>query len=239
MLLEICTPNYESVLTASQCGVKRIELCSELAVGGITPSYGLIKKVMTQFNLEVLVLVRPRSGDFYYSQADFKIMKQDIKLCKKMGCHGIVSGILNSDQTIDSHRTHALVDLSYPLPFIFHRAFDHVPHQEDALEKLIAMGVKRVLTSGGAASANEGFEKLLKLKSQAKNRITIMPGGGIQTAHIKQFKESGFTEIHTSATKLVTSTQTTGIPMNNPKSLQENSYLCSSERIINDLLLVI
>lgn len=239
MLLEICASNYESVFNASQCGIKRIELCSELAVGGITPSYGLIKKVMAQFNLEVMVLIRPRSGDFNYSQADFKIMKQDIKLCKKMGCHGIVSGILHSDQTIDYHRTQALVQLSYPLPFVFHRAFDHLPNQEEALEKLIEIGVQRILTSGAAASAEKGFEQLLKLKALAKNRITIMPGGGIQSAHVKQFKDAGFQEIHSSATRLVTSDLATGVPMNSPKNLQENSYMCASEHIINELLLVL
>ncbi len=147
MKLEICASNYQSANNAQNAGAHRIELCSELAVGGITPSYGLIKQVIENLSIPVFVLIRPRSGDFTYSDADFEIMKQDIQMCKKLGCKGIVSGVLNSDNTIDIERTKTLIELSKPLPFTFHRAFDWTPNPFEALKSLINLNVNRILTS--------------------------------------------------------------------------------------------
>jgi copper homeostasis protein len=198
MIVEICANSFESAFNAQQAGAHRIELCSELAVGGITPSYGLIEQVMTSLMIPVFVLVRPRSGDFNYSDAEFKIIKKDIELCKKLGCSGIVSGVLNRDNSIDILRTQELVELAKPLPFVFHRAFDLVPDPISALNELMEIGVQRVLTSGQESTALRGLELIQKLKSQAKNRITILPGGGINLENAIQFKEAGFNEIHCS-----------------------------------------
>ena len=205
MTLEICANSYQSAKNAQDAGAHRIELCSELAVGGITPSYGLIKQVVSELNIETFVLIRPRSGNFNYSEDEFNTIKNDIQICKTLGCHGIVSGILNADNTIDIKRTQKLIELSKPLQFTFHRAFDLVPNPKEALEHLIDLGVDRILTSGQQPKAIEGLETLKKFNQQAHNRITILVGSGISSENVKQFKASGFKEIHASASKVINS----------------------------------
>jgi copper homeostasis protein len=203
MKLEICANSYQSALNAQKAGAHRIELCSELSVGGITPSYGLIKQVIDTLSIAVFVLIRPRSGNFTYSEEEFDIMKHDIQLCKNLGCAGIVSGVLNKDNTIDIERTQELIELSKPLEFTFHRAFDCVENPQEALEQLINLGVERVLTSGLEASAEKGLELLKQLKEHVNGRITILPGSGINLQNAKLFKDAGFLEIHLSASKVV------------------------------------
>ena len=203
MLLEICANSYQSAKNAQDAGAHRIELCSELSVGGITPSYGLLKEVIDTLSIAVFVLIRPRSGNFTYSEEEFDIMKHDIQLCKNLGCAGIVSGVLNKDNTIDIERTQELIELSKPLEFTFHRAFDCVENPQEALEQLINLGVERVLTSGLEASAEKGLELLKQLKEHVNGRITILPGSGINIQNAKLFKDAGFLEIHLSASKVV------------------------------------
>jgi copper homeostasis protein len=203
MKLEICANSYQSALNAQKAGAHRIELCSELSVGGITPSYGLIKQVIDTLSIAVFVLIRPRSGNFTYSEEEFDVMKHDIQLCKNLGCAGIVSGVLNKDNTIDIERTQELIELSKPLEFTFHRAFDCVENPQEALEQLINLGVERVLTSGLEASAEKGLELLKQLKEHVNGRITILPGSGINLQNAKLFKDAGFLEIHLSASKVV------------------------------------
>lgn len=204
MLLEICTNSYQSVKNAKDAGIKRIELCSELSIGGITPSYGLIKKVLQIPNITTYILIRPRSGNFCYTNEEFSIMKKDIEICKELGCHGIVSGILNPDETIDTERTRDLLNLSKPLSFTFHRAFDIIPNPEEGLKQLINLGADRVLTSGQHPKAINGLETLKKLKQQSENRITILVGGSVSSENAKQFRDAGFDEIHSSASKILT-----------------------------------
>ena len=203
MLLEICANSYQSAKNAQDAGAHRIELCSELSVGGITPSYGLLKEVIDTLSIAVFVLIRPRSGNFTYSEEEFDIMKHDIQLCKNLGCAGIVSGVLNKDNTIDIERTQELIELSKPLEFTFHRAFDCVENPQEAIEQLINLGVERVLTSGLEASAEKGLELLKQLKEHVNGRITILPGSGINIQNAKLFKDAGFLEIHLSASKVV------------------------------------
>lgn len=236
MLLELCASTMQSVLNAAATGVKRIELCSELAVGGITPSSGFIKETLASATLEVLVLIRPRSGDFKYTTAEFNCILSDIDHCKELGCHGIVSGVLHDDGTIDKERTAQLVARSYPLPFVFHRAFDHVPDPFKALEILKEIGVTRILTSGGASKAALGIERLKQLKKQAAGAIQIVPGGGINASNIGLFKDAGFEQVHASGTSLQTTTTLSRIPMNGTQSLVENCHLISTVDVIKDLL---
>lgn len=236
MILEICAATIQSAINAETAGAHRIELCSELAVGGITPSFGMIQEVLKQVSIPVFVLIRPRSGNFTYSEDEFEIIKADILQCKKMGSAGIVSGVLNKDQTIDLVRTKELVELSKPLPFTFHRAFDWVPNPTEALENLIEIGVQRVLTSGQSATAEEGFEILTQLHQQANKRIVILPGGGIKEANVSLFKNAGFTEIHASASALVQETEIPKISMNSPKFFQENKVYESNAEIICRIL---
>lgn len=201
MLLEICVNSYQSAINAQNTGADRIELCSELSVGGITPSYGLLKKVSEDIAIPVHVLIRPRSGDFYYTDDEFLQMKVNIELCKKLGFQGIVSGVLNADNSIDVKRTQELIVLSKPLSFTFHRAFDCVIDPLISLETLINLGVDRILTSGQKNKALDGLALLKQLKDIAKDKLIILPGSGINSENIGLYKQAGFTEIHTSASK--------------------------------------
>lgn len=168
MILEVCTPNFQSALNAQKAGAQRIELCSELAVGGITPSYGLMEQVSEQLEIAVMVLIRPRSGDFIYSHEDFEIIKKDIKVCKKLGFQGVVSGVLNPNLTVDVQRTKELVELARPLEFTFHRAFDHVVHPLVAVQQLAGIGIQRILTSGQMPTAILGNRKLKRISTHSQ-----------------------------------------------------------------------
>lgn len=200
MIFEICASSFESAKNAQIAGANRIELCSELGVGGITPSFGLIKKVMDELTIENCVLIRPRSGDFTYTEEEFDIMLRDITLCRELGCKGVVTGVLNTDNTIDEKRTLQLIEAAGALDFVYHRAFDCTPNPLEALETLKQLGVKRVLTSGGKKSAIEGLDLLKILLEQSEGKITIMPGGGINPQTIVKIKDAGFNEVHFSAT---------------------------------------
>lgn len=200
MVFEICASSFESARNAQLAGANRIELCSELGVGGVTPSYGLIKKVMDELSIENCVLIRPRSGNFTYTDGEFDVMLRDITFCRELGCKGVVTGVLNTDNTIDEERTQQLIEAAGDIDFIYHRAFDCVPNPEEALNLLKTLGVKRILTSGGKKSAVEGLDVLKKLNQKAEGKITIMPGGGINPQTILKIKEAGFNEVHFSGT---------------------------------------
>lgn len=203
MKLEICANSYQSAMNAQKAGADRIEFCSELSVGGITPSYGVLKKVSEEITIPVNVLIRPRSGHFYYSEEEFSLMKENIKLCKQLGFNGIVSGVLNIDNSIDITRTKELIELSKPLSFTFHRAFDCVSNPKKSLEILIELEVDSILTSGSREKAAQGIELLKELNQLANGKITILPGSGINSKNVKLFKEAGFQEIHSSASKII------------------------------------
>jgi copper homeostasis protein len=203
MLLEICANSYQSAKNAQEAGADRIELCQELSVGGITPSYGLLKQVVENLDISVFVLIRPRGGDFVFSDIEYKIMKSNIQLCKDFGCQGIVSGVLNADKTIDFGRTKELVQLSRPLKFTFHRAFDEVSNPKQAIEQLIDLGIERILTSGQETSAEKGLDLLKSLNAISKGRITILAGSGVNSENAIKFKEAGLSELHASASSKI------------------------------------
>ena len=211
MTLEICANSFQSAKNAQLAGADRIELCQELSLGGLTPSYGLLKMVLSQIDIETFVLIRPRSGSFCYSDYEFEIMKENIKMSKNLGCHGIVSGVLLKDHRIDIERLKTLVELSKPLPFTFHRAFDCVPDPLEALDTLINLNINRVLTSGQKLKAENGLPLLLELQKKAKDSIIIMPGSGINSNHITQFKATNFKELHASASVQLQNTKTSAI----------------------------
>jgi len=227
MKVEICANSYESAINAEKAGADRIELCTELAVGGITPSYGLIKKVIEDISIPVNVLIRPRSGDFSYSDAEFDIMKQDILFCKEQGCNGIVSGVLKIDNTIDVPRTKELIEFSKRLSFTFHRAFDWVENPQKAIETLVDLGVQRVLTSGQEISAVGGLKLLKILHQQYRDRLIILPGGGINKENILKFKNAGFKEVHFSATKLHRTLNTVKLSMHSDRFFDETQIAIS------------
>ena len=194
MKIEVCTESYEYAVKAEKAGADRIELCKDLHLDGLTPDYESAKITIDKLNIPVFILIRPREGDFIYSKEEFELMKSDIVKFKEMGCKGIVSGILNNDNTIDIKRTKELVELSKPLEFTFHRAFDKVSKPMDEIENLIGIGVNRVLTSGQKEKAIDGLVLLEKLKRISNNRILIMPGSGISKNNLKDFEL--FNEVH-------------------------------------------
>lgn len=236
MLLEIVATSVQSAINAENGGADRIELCSELGLGGITPSYGLIQQVLERTSIPVFVLVRPRGGNFVYSEDEFEIIKKDIQLCKDLGCAGIVSGILKDDNSIDLIRTKELIKLSKPMTFTFHRGFDLAPNPFDELEKLIEIGAERILSSGQNDSAEKGINLLVELKNKAENRITILPGGGINSENAHLFKENGFTEIHASASSVYHENESPKISFVSEKFLDETKLFQSDLEKIKDLV---
>jgi len=194
MIIEVCAESYEYAIKAEKAGADRIELCKDLHLDGVTPDYESAKRTIDTLNIPMFILIRPRQGDFNYSEKEFELMKADIIIFKEMGCKGIVSGILNDNKNIDIERTKELVNLSRPLEFTFHRAFDVVSDPLKEIENLIEIGVDRVLTSGQKDKAIEGLELLKEFKNISKNRIKIMPGSGINKSNIVNFKS--FEEIH-------------------------------------------
>lgn len=236
MILEICANSYQSAKNAQQAGAHRIELCSELAIGGITPNYGLLKQVSENLSIKTFVLIRPRSGNFAYSNNEFEIMKSNIELCKKLGFSGIVSGVLNTDNTIDLKRTKALIKHSKPMQFTFHRAFDWTPNPEEALKELIALGVNRILTSGQSTSAEKGLETLKNLKQKVEGEITILPGGGVSERNVLLFKTEGFKEIHASLVTLEKINHEPNISMHSQKHFTETHLAISNPERIKQLL---
>ena len=193
MIYEICASSFESAKNAEISGATRIELCSELGVGGVTPSYGLIKKVMDELSIGNCVLIRPRSGNFTYTDEEFDVMLRDINLCRELGCQGVVTGVLHRDNTIDEERTARLKEAAGTMEFIY-------PDPIAAIKTLKRLGVERILTSGGKKSAIEGLELLKELNRIAAGQPTIMPGGGINPQSIIQIKAAGFTQVHFSGT---------------------------------------
>jgi len=194
MIVEVCAESYEHAVKAEKAGADRIELCKDLHLDGLTPDYQTAKNTIEKLNIPVFILIRPRKGDFVYSNEEFELMKRDILKFKEIGCKGIVSGILNDDKTIDIERTKELVKLSRPLEFTFHRAFDVVKDPLSEIENLVEIGVNRILTSGQKDKAMDGLVLLEKLDNISDKRIIIMPGSGISKNNLKSFDL--FKEIH-------------------------------------------
>src|SRR5579862_5938299 len=178
VLLEVCANSVASALAAQEGGATRIELCENLYEGGTTPSYGQISLARNLLKIKIYVLIRPRGGDFLYSDMEFEIMKADIRHCVDVGCDGVVIGMLNADGTVDKARCAELVRIAKKggLGVTFHRAFDMSSDMNQALEDIIAMGCERILTSGGKSTVVEGIHVVAQLIKKAAGRISIMPG---------------------------------------------------------------
>ena len=206
LVFEIAIESLQSAKIAEKAGAKRVELCAALSEGGITPSHGMIKSVCEKSNLDVFVIIRPRGGDFLYSDEEFEIMCQDIIAAKELGANGIVSGALTTDGAIDIEKTQKMIELSHPLPFTFHRAFDRCNEPFVALEQLIELGVTRILSSGQVPSAEHGAELLGELVKQANGRIIIMPGAGVNSEDISDIvAKTGASEFHLSGKRPIAS----------------------------------
>jgi copper homeostasis protein len=188
-ILEIATSDFETTRAAVEGGADRIELCANLNEGGTTPSYGTVYQCRESFDILLYPIIRPRGGDFLYTDDEYEIMLHDVKLCKQLGCDGIVMGLLNKDGTIDIKRMAALIDIAYPMGVTFHRAFDRCRDAFEALEQLVQIGCERILTSGQQPTVNEGIELIAELNKMADHRIIIMPGSGVRKENIKLLAE--------------------------------------------------
>lgn len=180
ILVEACVDSVQGAIAAEHAGAGRLELCANLVEGGTTPSGGMMRAVHRCVGIPVFAIVRPRGGDFLYDAADIEVMLRDIEFAKSCDIHGIVSGALNPNGTIDEDGTSALIEAAHPLPFTFHRAFDVTRDLDESLDALQALGVHRVLTSGGAATALEGAEMIARLVRRGGDRIVVMAGGGVR-----------------------------------------------------------
>jgi copper homeostasis protein len=195
--LEVCANGVNSALVAQNAGAYRVELCDNLLEGGTTPSYGQIVLARKLLDIKLYPIIRPRGGDFVYSDLEFEIMKMDVQSCKSLGCDGVVFGILQADGKVDVERCKLLLEVAHPLPATFHRAFDDSANFFEALEDLIALGFERVLTSGGAATAMEGVDVLNELVKAASNRIEVMPGAGVTKDNVASLvKMTNATSVH-------------------------------------------
>lgn len=198
--LEVIGFTIEGCSIAQDAGAHRIELCDNPADGGTTASYGFIKAARKKLHSDLFPIIRPRGGDFLYNDEEFEIMKTDIKICKELGCDGVVIGMLTKENKIDKKRCIALVELAYPLGVTFHRAFDRTVDPFEALEDIIEIGCERILTSGQKQNAFDGAELIKQLIQKADDRIIIMPGSGVRSDNISSIaKSTGAFEFHSSA----------------------------------------
>lgn len=196
LLIEVCVDTVESALAAQEGGADRVELCDNLLEGGTTPSAGAIELARRHLHIGLQVMIRPRGGDFCYSDIEFEIMQRDIAVAKALGADGVVIGILRPDGTVDSDRAKTLINLARPLNVTFHRAFDVTRDPYEALETLIELGVDRILTSGQEPSVLEGLDLITDLVRVADERVIILPGGGSERQLKKIVTQSGVREAH-------------------------------------------
>lgn len=197
IIREACVENLQQALQAENAGAERLELCDNLACGGTSNAYGVLKSVIQAVNIPVMCMVRPRGGDFVYSDAEFESMKGDIEICRLLGAAGVVSGILHENGTVDVERTKALVELCDAMSFTFHKAFDLCPNPQLALEDVIKTGADRLLTSGQEKTAEEGLDMLNQLHSAAAGRIQIVAAGKITKANLENLvSQSQIIEFH-------------------------------------------
>ncbi len=206
-LLEVAVDSIPDALLAERAGANRIELCSNLAEGGTTPSAGSMRAAVARLRIPVFAMIRPRGGDFLYDAMEIEVMLRDIEMAKQCGVHGIVSGALQPNGGIDEEGTEALVEAAAPLPLTFHRAFDQTRQVSESLDTCLALGVARVLTSAGRATALEGVDGLRELARRAGSRLTIVGGGGIRASHLVQLVErTGLREFHLGPRKRTSTT---------------------------------
>jgi copper homeostasis protein len=199
VLLEVCVETVTSAVAAERGGAHRVELCSNLAVEGVTPSLELIEQVRRRISIPLHVLIRPRAGGFLYTPPEFELMKSEIAHARQMGVNGVVFGILDAASQVDVSRTRELVERARPLAVTFHRAFDKSANLPSALEAVIQTGATRILTSGGARNADEGSDMLSQLVRRAAGRVSILACGTIRDSNVRKIVDAtGVREVHAS-----------------------------------------
>lgn len=243
LIVEICTDSVESAIIAESAGAARIELCSALSEGGVTPSTGLIESVRRDTKIKLHVLIRPRGGDFLYTGTEFSVMRRDIDMAGELGADGIVTGILNSDGTVDVERTALLAEYAAPMSLTFHRAFDLCSDPKKGLEDIISTGAARLLTSGQAKSAIEGAPLIRSMIRDAAGRIEIMPGGGIDEYNAALLASgTGAREFHLSGRRQYESGMTfrrKGIYIGAPLTQSEYTLKHADAELISSVIMIL
>ena len=229
-----------SALAAEAGGAGRLELCSGLAEGGVTPSAGLIESVRERVRLPLFVLIRPRGGDFLYDAGEFEVMRRDVTTAGLLGADGVVLGVLQPNGMVDVDRTAALIEAARPLDVTFHRAFDFTPNAAEALDRLMALGIDRVLTSGQAARALDGVATIAGVVQRAAGRIGVVAGGGIRPDNVKAVVQgSGVSEIHLRGSGLVQSGmefRRAGVALNRLQETGEYAWTETMESVIREVI---
>lgn len=207
MLLEVCVDSVESACAAETGGAQRVELCAALCDGGVTPSAGTIEAVRAAVGIAMHVMIRPRAGDFCYSDTEFAVMKRDILYAKAAGADGVVFGLLKDDRTVDLRRSRELAELAAPLAVTFHRAFDITPAPFPALADVLRTGASHLLTSGGQRTAAEGIFMIREMQHRSEGKISIIAGSGIDKNNARKLMmDAGVFELHvlSSVSRIVT-----------------------------------
>ncbi|WP_338971908.1 copper homeostasis protein CutC [Fusobacterium nucleatum] len=186
MIKEACVESFEKALEAQNNGANRIELCENLAVGGTTPSYGTVKVCLEKLDIPIFPMIRARGGNFIYSKDEIEIMKEDIKIFKELGVKGVVLGCLTSNNKIDLELTKELVDLAYPMEVTFHKAIDEIQNPLDYIDDLVNIGIKRILTSGGKATALEGKDLINEMIKKSNGRLKIVVAGKVTKENLNE-----------------------------------------------------
>jgi len=199
MIIEICATSLKSIINAQNAGANRIELCQEYLIGGITPSLTFTLESIQNSRIPINILIRPRGGDFIFTDEEFDIMIKSIHNFKNYNINGFVVGFLNENNKLDSNRLAQFRDITKGYELIFHRAFDYLNNQDESLELLIENKFDRILCSGSTTDSEQGLKRLIYLKKRSNERISIMPGGGVNLRNFNLFKTSNFNEIHLSA----------------------------------------
>jgi copper homeostasis protein len=236
--MEVCANSVASALAAQAGGAIRIELCGSLTEGGTTPSYAQVALAKQLLSIKVYPIIRPRAGDFLYSDLEFNLMKADIAICKVLNCEGVVIGILKDDGSIDKERCAELIALAAPMRVTFHRAFDRCNDLKKGLEDIIELGCERVLTSGGELAAIKGAVVIAELIELAKGRIIVMPGAGISTGNISRLiQTTGATEFHASAKRpLESKMQFKNMRLNMGSSVDDFNYELTDSEMVSSLI---
>jgi copper homeostasis protein len=238
--LEICVDTVESAITAQESGADRVELCDNLLEGGTTPGPGTIASARNNLTIAINVIIRPRGGDFLYTDLEYDIMRRDIEYCGEIGIDGIVLGILRSNGEVDIERTARLIELAQPMSATFHRAFDMCPDPIKGLEDVIDTGTVRILTSGQKDKASDGISLISELVRRAGNRIIIMPGSGINNSNISAIaKATNANEFHTTARKTIESEmifRQSAVSMGGVAGVSEFSRKVADPDMIRDMI---
>lgn len=241
--LEICVDGVESAIIAQSAGADRVELCDNLTEGGTTPGYGAIASARHNLDIDLHVLIRPRGGDFLYSDIELDIMRRDIDICGELGVNGIVAGVLRTEGIVDMERTSRLIEYACPMTVTFHRAFDMCTDPLRSLEDIIAIGAKRLLTSGQANRAQDGTKLIKQLADRAGRRIIVMPGGGIDDSNILSIlTETSAKEVHMTGRKSIFSEMVfrrEGIRMGSTPGLSEFTRKMADYEKIRKILKII